>query len=649
MKLKLFSLTIQCRESREHIQFSPQVTFFHGSTGAGKSSIARMIDFCLGGDIEQTPAVRKEVISISLDAQLGEIRCVIERESLGSNQVHVSWKGHDNQEHHVSAPLRAGSVPILGTAVFNLSDLIFHFCGITPIKVRKSKADDESPLIRLSFRDLMWYCYLDQNHLDSSFYRLKEPIVEGKSRDVMRFIVGYYTDRLQDLEIQMDKLLRERAGKIETTQQMRQFLDRLGFGTERQIRDEIAATQGRLDEAEHKRGAIRDEFQVNTHFADDLRQKLRNMAASLGEEERIVIELEDRVRDQTALKAELTTARVKLARMESASAVLERVEFAVCPLCGTEVQPPPQDAPQRCPLCKSDPAQRTVADEAARVEQAKRDIEGRIEELNESIDRAKRALQKQYDRVQQLRAEKASLDQQLVEELHDYDSAYVAEVRELDRQVATFKERLNGLNRLKELPQAIDQMLRDVDQSKAEEERIRREMDAERSGLTSAGEVIADIENTFLEALLKVGVPGVGSSDTVHINRRTWVPAILEGGEEELAWSFFDTGSGGKKTLLNVCYALAMHQVAAKRALPLPTFLMIDTPMKNISEDVNKDIFEAFYRYLYQLVQTDLATTQVVIIDKEYIPPPEGIEIVERFMTPDKAENPPLIPYYRGP
>ena len=48
-------------------------------------------------------------------------------------------------------------------------------------------------------------------------------------------------------------------------------------------------------------------------------------------------------------------------------------------------------------------------------------------------------------------------------------------------------------------------MLRDVDQSKVDEERIRREMDAERSGLTSAGEVIADIENAFLKALLKVG------------------------------------------------------------------------------------------------------------------------------------------------
>ena len=191
-------------------------------------------------------------------------------------------------------------------------------------------------------------------------------------------------------------------------------------------------------------------------------------------------------------------------------------------------------------------------------------------------------------------------------------------------------------------------MLREVDQSKAEEERIRREMDTERAGLTTAGEVIGDVEKAYLEALLKVGVPGVTPNDTVHINRRSWIPSIWEAGEEELAWSFFDTGSGGKKTLLNVCYALAVHQVAARRNLPLPTFLMIDTPMKNISEDVNKNIFEAFYRYLYEVAKTDLADSQVIIIDKEYVPPPMGIEVVQRFMTPDQAEHPPLISYYRG-
>jgi len=372
------------------------------------------------------------------------------------------------------------------------------------------------------------------------------------------------------------------------------------------------------------------------------------MSDTLDKEQRIQAELERRLFDQNALKAELTTARVKLARRESASAVLQRVEFVACPLCGTTVESPRQGALQRCPLCKSDPSQRPVAVEAERVEEVKRDIEGRIRELDESLERARRALKNQAERVERLRSDKATLDQRLVAELRDYDSAFVAEVRELDRQVATLKERLNGLERLKTVPEAIEQLDREVDQSRAEEERIRRESESERAGLTTAGEVIGDVEKAYLEALLKVGVPGVTPNDTVHINRRTWIPTILESGEEALAWSFFDTSSGGKKTLLNVCYALALHQVAARRNLPLPTFLMIDTPMKNISEDVNKDIFEAFYRYLYDVAKTDLAASQVLIIDKEYVPPPAGIEIVERFMTPDQVEAPPLISYYRG-
>jgi DNA repair exonuclease SbcCD ATPase subunit len=649
MRIRFFTLTIQCRESREVIPFSPQVTFFHGQTGAGKSSIARMLDVCLGGNLEKTPAVRKEVVSVSLDAQLGDTRVVLERESLDSNQVHVSWSDEQGHEHHLLAPIRPANTPILGDNVYNLSDLIFHFCGVTPIKVRKSKSDEGSPLIRLSFRDIMWYCYLDQDHLDSSFFRLKEPVIEAKSRDVMRFIVGYYTERLQELEIQLEGLVRDRDAKIETTKQMRAFLDRLGYATEQQIRDEVRTAEHELRDAEQKRGAIHNNFQGNTHFVDTLRQQLRTMSDTVDNEQRVRVELEQRLTDQQGLRAELVTARVKLARHESASFVLEGVAFAACPMCGTPVEQSPPDAPEgHCPLCKSDPSTRSQVVEAERNEQAKRDLESRIEELENSIDRAKRSFAKQVERVERLRGEKSALDQRLVADLRDYDSAFVAEVRELDRQIATLRERLRSLERMKTLPDAIEQLSREVDQSRAEEERIRREMESERRGLTTAGEVIGDIEKTYLEVLLRVGVPGVRHNDTVHINRRNWIPVIQEEGDEEVVWSFFDTGSGGKKTLLNVCYALAVHQVAARRSLPLPTFLIIDTPMKNISEDVNRDIFEAFYRCLYEVAASDMAACQMIIIDKEYIAPPENIHIVERFMTPDQPEYPPLISYYRG-
>ncbi|GAI65601.1 unnamed protein product, partial [marine sediment metagenome] len=64
-----------------------------------------------------------------------------------------------------------------------------------------------------------------------------------------------------------------------------------------------------------------------------------------------------------------------------------------------------------------------------------------------------------------------------------------------------------------------------------------------------------------------------------------------------LRWNFYNAGSGGKKTLFNVCYSIAIHLVAANNNLPLPSFLIIDTPMKNIGEDVNKNIFENFYNH----------------------------------------------------
>ena len=122
MNLRLETLTLQCRRSREVIHFSRQLSFFHGEIGAGKSSIARLIDFCLGGRLENTQAIRKELVSVELVAQIGDAQAVFEREASGSNQVRVNWKRESGEHAQVLAPLKASSTPIWGEAIFNLSD-----------------------------------------------------------------------------------------------------------------------------------------------------------------------------------------------------------------------------------------------------------------------------------------------------------------------------------------------------------------------------------------------------------------------------------------------------------------------------------------------------------------------------------------------
>ena len=174
----------------------------------------------------------------------------------------------------------------------------------------------------------------------------------------------------------------------------------------------------------------------------------------------------------------------------------------------------------------------------------------------------------------------------------------------------------------------------------------------EREKLNSSDHYLSELEAVFAETLNQVGMPGFEiQTDTININRRNWsVKIISKDKNNDWEWGFDDAGSGGKKTLFNVCFLLAIHIVAETNNLPLPTFMIIDTPMKNIDQKVNQELFENFYRYLYSLLNTTLSNTKVIIIDNAIIKPSEEekIDFSDRYLTPNEDGNPPLISYYRG-
>ena len=652
MTIQFRRLVLNCRESMEEVDLSSQVSFFHGKISAGKSSIVRLIDFCLGGDLERTPAITQELVSVSLFARMGQYEVILDRQARGSNQVQTTWRKPDAEPAMVLAPTQApaGQAPIWGDHVYNLSDLLFMFLDVTPIKVRRSKRDGESPLVRLSFRDLLFYCYLEQDHIDSSFFYMEDPFKRLKSRDVMRFVVGYYTERLNDLDIAIEEMQQDRTGKLQAAAQLRASLQELGYGSVLEIQAEIAEVRSdlgtaRIEEEEIRTGSVRDD-----HLTDELRGTLRQLTSVLNTEEEAYDDQRRRVEELERLKAEVVSARFKLGRVHAASIVLEKAEFQHCPLCGVALKDMEDRAEDCCALCGTPSAQRDSV-LARRAETLQKDLDSRIEDVTGALDRHRQAAKGQRDRLEKLRQQKADLDRQLSAESHDYDSNFLARSREIERRIATLEEKIRGLERVRRLPELVRELESEADRLNGEIAGVRREMADERGRLTQATVYVRQIEERFLEALTRVGIPGVELGDEVHIDIRTWVPFVWPKGEESLRWSFANAGSGGKKTLFKVCYALAVHTVAAVNELPLPEFLIIDTPMKNIGEDVNEDLFRSFYSYLYDLAAGPLNRTQLIIVDKEYYEPPEelGIPVFERFMTPSDPSHPPLISYYRGP
>ncbi len=170
MNIQFTDIVITFKKSHEQIDFK-DFNYFYGQMGAGKSSIVRLIDFCLGGDLgktEMTPALQDEFVSASLSLKVAESPLVLERNA-HSNKIRARWSAAE-QQFEVLIPVRTAAEEVLpGTGVEVLSDLIYYLAGKKPPKVRQSKIKDDSELERLSLRDLLWYCYLDQDSMDSSF------------------------------------------------------------------------------------------------------------------------------------------------------------------------------------------------------------------------------------------------------------------------------------------------------------------------------------------------------------------------------------------------------------------------------------------------------------------------------------------------
>jgi hypothetical protein len=152
-------------------------------------------------------------------------------------------------------------------------------------------------------------------------------------------------------------------------------------------------------------------------------------------------------------------------------------------------------------------------------------------------------------------------------------------------------------------------------------------------------------------------VPGITSNDIVEIPTNSYLPEIHSPGlADNTVASFATLSSGGKKTLFKCCFAVAMHRLAVKVGAPLPEMLIVDSPMKNISERENRQQFEGFYNMIYELKASELSATQFILIDKEYTSPAEDLKlkVSSRHMKPNDPPKPldpetaPLIPYYLG-
>lgn len=648
MKVALKSLRLHFRRSVETIEFG-HVNFFWGKIGAGKSSIARLIDYCLGADIQLTPALQQEFNAADLSLEVEGRPLTIYRERESSN-VSAQWL-ENGQAIEVLVPARkASEIVVPGTSIEVLSDLIFHLAGLPAPKVRKGRRTANERLERLSLRDLLRFCYLDQDDIDSDFFRLDaegDYIRRAKSVDAMRFVLGYHQDQVAALEAEVQSLTEQRQAAKAAAEALSKVLDESGLGTPVEIDARVDALQAQRDRVRDAAAAARERRGAGGHAVDALRVRGRALAADAQSLEEMAETVRTRAGDTERHLNELKMLSVRFSRTKSARALLAAVDFVNCPRCAQKL---PARADSTCAVCGQPDAEEQhehLSNEVVEV-----DLKARLSELQETLQRMRSQERKIARQLERTVSEKAFVDHALDQRLQEYDSTFLSQALQYEREATALEQQVSSLLNYRKLPERLNELLADTDALAAQEAEVRAKLARERDKAFKDRTNLQDLEVFLLDCLVRSSFPGVSASYKVTIDPRTLVPEVAPTEAADFAvTSFANMGSGGMKTIFKACYAIALHRLAAKKGAALPSLLILDSAMKNVSERENRELFVNFYSMVYELAASELAETQFVLIDKEFFPAPDelGLKVQSRHMAPGRRDEPPLIPYFEVP
>jgi len=649
VKFNLISLELALRKAEEKIPFSG-LTYFWGQMGAGKSSIARLVDYCLGGAIQLSPALQAEFLAATLTLELERSTLTIERQR-DANNVFVSWDWQGAPYSAVMPARVAAGEIVPDTGIETLSDLIFWLSGVNPPRVRKSKTKEDSKAVRLTIRDLLWYCYLDQDHIDSSFFHLEESAefyMRLKSRDVIRYVIGYHDERVADLEAELDQLRANRTARMASIESLTRALVEVGIGSEEQVREREAGLLAAIATADLEIATLRNaprETQT-THAADQLTAQARALGAEVASLDANAEELRATRERHLRHRNEIEMLGLKFRRSAEAREILGDVKFADCPRCAQLL---PHHPPSCCEVCGQEDLVELA--DPAEVAALEVDIASRRAELTEAMAAIDTNLATMRSQKAGLLQTKDRIEAELNRIMAEQDTAFLSMALLKERERSALEAELNSIKWLLRLPQMLQQQREALAQIVALEQATREALKDVRSKAEADRSSLDRFAGYFLDCLVQSGVPGIQRSDRVVLEPPAFYPAVYSHDPSDLTASTFTSlSSGGKKTLFKCCFAIALHRIASQLNAPLPELLVIDSPMKNISERENRAQFEGFYEMLYKLKVGELAQTQFVLIDKEFLEPPADVPVgvLSRHMQPESAEHQPLIRYYRG-
>ncbi|MDP9796909.1 DNA repair exonuclease SbcCD ATPase subunit [Catenuloplanes nepalensis] len=588
-----------------------------GAFGTGKTTILEFVDYCLGAaDHPRHPEIMPRVRAATLEVELSGTPHLIQR-PVGEPSAHAYVSQGRLDDPGTATPQRRQLRPAGDPA--SLSSLLLSHCKLEGVRLRdghEGAATDTDPL---SFRDLMWLCFLPHDRLDSRDLLFENvPMKQLKLRQVVDVVFDVHDDRAIELGRRIRTLEPQLAAAEERQRTEASIVAELAPGEVADLEETAHAAKTELADAAQAVAALDGRARADTTFAEDLRERHHAASGAAHHASGLLRDRETQAARMTSLRATYADDVAKLVMLTEAGALFPPLRLDVCPSCLNPAVP----GERRCATCQAD----LDADGLGPpdVSGELRAARSRLAELTRYLDRLEAEiprLRAAAERAQEAESRAAAdLDAATAHAVTPYLAQRDTLARRREEAAATLQRAEDGLR----LRHGLRERATGVESLRAQLAGLREEAGAPDrvAAAESRAAVIAEISGRYRDILREWRYPRADDA-RVADDLTPWARGKA-----------YPAASSGGRTLIALAWQLALFETAWESRSSHPGFLLLDSPQKNLGP---KEV-DRLYRHLERWLAGAGAGAQVIVTDTAP-PATADSDVVVRFSR--RVDRPP--------
>jgi hypothetical protein len=587
-----------------------------GAFSTGKTTILEFVDYCLGaGDHPRHPEITPKVKSATLEVDLSGSPYLIER-AVGEPSMFAYVRAGRLDEPgaapRVRRPLRPAGHPE------SLSSLLLSHCKLQGVRLSFDPANESDD--PLSFRDLMWLCFLPNERLDGKDLLFESvPMKHLKLRQVVDVVFDVHDDRTVEIGRRIRTVEAELAAARTAYRAAEQIVEEQYVGTRADLEALHRAAKEELAACAQATADLDARTRARTAFAAELRERHRDAARAALAAYQLLRDRETQLQRMIPLRGSYADDVSKWTMLAEADRLFD-TGAGVCASC----QAPLATGDERCPACRFPVTPVDVSGEVRSAKTRLAELTRHLEDLEREIPGLRAAASRAQEAESRAAAEVDAVTAHAVTPLLAERDAIA---RRREEAVATLQRAAGGLRLVQSLERRAAGIVQMMDQAAADREVLAAAGAQARRADRSA--VVRRVGERYREILQEFRYPKLAEAYLAE----DLTPYVR--GEP------YTTASSGGRTLIALAWQLAMFETAWETRSSHPGFLLLDSPQKNLGalgdlEDGRT--IERIYRHLEDWLAGRGVGAQIVVADNA--PPPTAAhDVIVRYSR--RADQPP--------